>query len=889
MKWQRHWPETLLAVLVVALDGPRWASSWGWDGLASASSLVAGAGWSKQRKLDARERTRDLWNHGFDNYMRYAFPLDELAPISCTGIGPDWEHPENFARNDVAGNFSLTLIDVLDTLVVLNDRPGFEQAVRNVIDWVSFDVNTKPQVFETTIRVLGGLLSGHIYANQTGQPFHLPWYRGELLAMAHDLGERLLPAFATPTGIPYARLNLRKGVQWAESPETCTAGAGSLILEFGTLSRLTGDDRFEKAAYKAFFALWNRRSDIGLVGNTINIWTGAWGHPEVTGIGAGIDSFYEYALKWYVLTGDIGFLDVWDDAYAAVMRYSRSRDGFWYRNINIHSGDMSYSSVDSLSAFWPGLQVLGGDVQSAIKSHLMYWNLWRAHAGLCEVWDIKYKTATALQYPLRPEFVESTWYLYRATRDPFYLDVAERILSDITGRAKVQCGLTGIQDLRQNARDDRMESFALSETLKYLFLLFDEDNPLHSDDSNYVLTTEGHILSLGREHLKPPSTSRRNMRRVETHQCPVYEPVIRAYDSWENGTGLVQGIRSRPDIDYSRELIGLLASDADSYMWDANGWCETPKVDLFSYDFILSPNGKVVPEDPSPSPQKLATLPDGYLVHDVTGIRTHIVSRLDGKGYEITKLGPHAVRSGQTVYIDDPELVLAAVEAKSPIDQNGSQHPIRDPDVLLRFFTDDVDPMLQIQPGMLESLTEVIVLAYTGLFGADLSVNPLSNQQPLRFGQGEGVRVSRDSSNPLGCAPYEQNFDDDAVLVERGNCTFLEKLLHAQKAGASGVIVISQEDLGVNPSATKAELAAAGDISDVAIVVLPHTTALVITEMMDAADAHGLDVLLALDPEGRTGFTESGSASSKERRVQGDVNRVLYLNGHPLLNTRLLA
>lgn len=100
----------------------------------------------------------------------------------------------------------MTLVDALDTFVVLNDPPGFERAVRNVIDWVSFDVNTKPQVFETTIRVLGGLLSAHLFANQTAQPFHLPWYRGELLAMAHDLGTRLLPAFTTPTGIPYARV-----------------------------------------------------------------------------------------------------------------------------------------------------------------------------------------------------------------------------------------------------------------------------------------------------------------------------------------------------------------------------------------------------------------------------------------------------------------------------------------------------------------------------------------------------------------------------------------------------------------------------------------------------------------------------------------------------------
>jgi mannosidase alpha-like ER degradation enhancer 1 len=114
---------------------------------------------------------------------------------------------DNFAHNDVAGNFSLTLIDSLDTLVVLNDRGGFEDAVRNVIRWVSFDVNTKPQIFETNIRVLGGLLSGHLFAGRTGQPFYLPWYRGELLKMAHDLGQRLLPAFSTPTGLPYARVS----------------------------------------------------------------------------------------------------------------------------------------------------------------------------------------------------------------------------------------------------------------------------------------------------------------------------------------------------------------------------------------------------------------------------------------------------------------------------------------------------------------------------------------------------------------------------------------------------------------------------------------------------------------------------------------------------------
>jgi mannosidase alpha-like ER degradation enhancer 1 len=89
---------------------------------------------------------------------------------------------------------------------VLGDPPAFEDAVRRVIDHVSFDVDTKPQIFEANIRVLGGLLSAHIFANRSGSPFYLPWYRSELLELAHDLGKRFLPAFSTPTGIPYARV-----------------------------------------------------------------------------------------------------------------------------------------------------------------------------------------------------------------------------------------------------------------------------------------------------------------------------------------------------------------------------------------------------------------------------------------------------------------------------------------------------------------------------------------------------------------------------------------------------------------------------------------------------------------------------------------------------------
>lgn len=150
--------------------------------------------------------------------------MDELQPLSCTGRGPDWDNlfvlmintsasnvtdqkrecRKNTGTNDVAGNYSITLVDVLDTFPVMDDKPGFEEAVRWVINWVQYNVDTKPQVFEVTIRALGGLLSGHIFASEG--KFKLDWYRGELLELAKDLGERLLPAFDTPTGLPWARV-----------------------------------------------------------------------------------------------------------------------------------------------------------------------------------------------------------------------------------------------------------------------------------------------------------------------------------------------------------------------------------------------------------------------------------------------------------------------------------------------------------------------------------------------------------------------------------------------------------------------------------------------------------------------------------------------------------
>ena len=148
--------------------------------------------------------------------------------------------------NDVMGGYSLTLLEALDGFVILGDKSGFEHGVRTVIKNVSFDLDARVQVFETTIRALGSLLSAHIYASSPKHGFQIPWYTDELLHLAHDLGKRLLPAFHhSLTGLPWARVNLRHGIGRTDNIETCSAAAGSLLLEFATLSRLTGDPIFE--------------------------------------------------------------------------------------------------------------------------------------------------------------------------------------------------------------------------------------------------------------------------------------------------------------------------------------------------------------------------------------------------------------------------------------------------------------------------------------------------------------------------------------------------------------------------------------------------------------------------------------------------------------------
>jgi len=460
-----------------------------------------------------RDEARDMFRHGYDSYLFHAGQKDELRPLSCDGRGH--VHRTRGTLDDSLGGYRLTLIDSLDMLALHRNFTAFYAAIEEVRSTVRFDRDVFVSVFEANIRVLGGLLAAHQLASRFQALLPTGWYDGFLLHKALDLGQRLLPAFETPTGLPYHRINLKTGrIAPREKKQTCTAAAGSLLVEMGLLSRLSGDMRFELAARRAVDALWEGRSELNLVGSIIDINTGRW-TAHHTGVGAGVDSFHEYLYKAHVLLKNSTLGAAFNESYTAVQRHclwkptqsmhrnfqkaarrNRSADA-WYMHlgdhesahflieVDMHRGQRSPhgSIVSSLQAFWPGLQVLAGHASDAEDGYAHLLALWGRYRALPELFDVSaHNGAGSLlrhgrDSPLRPELIESTFHLFEATRKSTYLLAAKEMLHAIQNSSKVECGYAAIADVASGRLDDRMDSFVLSETFKYLFLTFDSSLP----------------------------------------------------------------------------------------------------------------------------------------------------------------------------------------------------------------------------------------------------------------------------------------------------------------------------------------------------------------------------------------------------------------------------
>jgi len=444
---------------------------------------------SREEVTALRDETALIFTETMESYLSIAYPRDELAPISCVGVN-------TFGSKE---GFGVTLIDALDAAAVFGNQTMFEDGVRRVTATLkSFDFDAHVSVFEMNIRVIGGLLSAHMLASDEKSGFKIEWYDGELLALAKDLGERFLPAFETPTGIPYGAINLRTGVDSNETRITSTATAGTLILEFGMLSELTGDERFRQAAERSLDAIWKHRSPLGLVGAHINIYNGLWTQAEAS-VGAGVDSFYEYLLKSYVLFGDERHLSIFEEAYAAVEANLRLAP--WYIEAAMSTGNVLGTRYDSLMSFWPGVQAMYGDIEVATTTHDAFYQVWKHYGFTPEGFDVRLGVAIPgqLPYPLRPELIESTYLLYKATGDVSYIAAGRDFLASLR-LLKTKCGYAHIADVSMQTLGDKMESFFLSETLKYLYLLFDaaldRENIVDGGPYPYVFTTEAHIFPL---------------------------------------------------------------------------------------------------------------------------------------------------------------------------------------------------------------------------------------------------------------------------------------------------------------------------------------------------------------------------------------------------------
>jgi mannosyl-oligosaccharide alpha-1,2-mannosidase len=438
----------------------------------------------------ARERQAavvDAFQFAWGNYRRYAWGWDEIEPVSGRGSN-SW------------GGLGATLVDALDTLWLMGLRTEFNDAR----EWVATKFVPKASdwdgsVFEVTIRYIGGLLAAYELSDDR-----------LFLDKAEEVAIALMPGFNTPSGLAYTTINLKTGhttnPSW-NGRQCVLSEFGTLGLEWRALTKYTGKQIYrDKVDHIARHLAQRTRS--GLLPTFWNPTNGEPSNSHLT-YGARGDSYYEYLLKQWIQSGhtDTESKRLYDLAISDTLNRlvkRTKRGGLAYLVEMDHESIVN--KMDELACFFGGMLSLSGDdAMLPLAKDIAHtcWLMFNTTAtGLApEIAtfvesDDKEVVTQAPHNLLRPETMETLFYLWRRTHDDMYRERAWRIFQSWNTHARVQYGFSGINDVNQvpPQHNNRQESFFFAETLKYAFLIFSPEQTLSLDE--FVFNTEAHPMRI---------------------------------------------------------------------------------------------------------------------------------------------------------------------------------------------------------------------------------------------------------------------------------------------------------------------------------------------------------------------------------------------------------
>ena len=187
------------------------------------------------------------------------------------------------------------------------------------------------------------------------------------------------------------------------------------------------------------YALYDHRSNLDLLGNHIDVETGDWIAKD-SGIGASVDSYFEYLIKGAILFDKNDLLDIFYNLRKSIDTHAKKDD--WYFWVSMTKGHVTMPIFQSLESYWPGVLSLIGDTNNAVNSLYNYHTVWKRFGFLPESYDVLQGQVQRNResYPLRPELIESIMYLYRSTNDQHLLQMGVDILKSIEHSSRTTCG-----------------------------------------------------------------------------------------------------------------------------------------------------------------------------------------------------------------------------------------------------------------------------------------------------------------------------------------------------------------------------------------------------------------------------------------------------------------